>query len=220
MATAVATQIAKSAVSTSLPILSSTRLPGGGAILDVEGDLMQATDSLCHCVSACLGMGKGIALAFRSNFGNVDKLKAQNIGVGGVAILPRPEENRFIYYLITKPRYSDKPTYDTLRASLKSMIAHMKQNTISSLSIPELGCGLDGLKWDNVFNMLCEEFGGTGINITVYHYRGKGMTAPPTLPNQQQQQQGGAVASAVNNSSKAQVQNEEKKAVEKKNRLQ
>ncbi len=163
-------------------ILKSARLPGGGNIIDVEGDLMGAKDSLAHCVSACLAMGKGIAVHFKNQFGNVDALKKQNIGVGGVAFLSRPQENRFIYYLITKPRYHHKPTYDTLRASLKQMVSHMTKNAVPSVSIPELGCGLDGLQWDKVYNMLTEEFANTGINVTVYHFRGQGMTAQPSLP--------------------------------------
>ena len=34
-------------------------------IRDVDGDLMNSSDNLCHCVSECLNMGKGIAVLFK-----------------------------------------------------------------------------------------------------------------------------------------------------------
>ena len=36
------------------------------------------TDSLVHCVSADLRMGKGIAVVFKNKFGGVEELKAQS----------------------------------------------------------------------------------------------------------------------------------------------
>ena len=38
-------------------------------IRDVDGDLMTSSDSLCHCVSECLNMGKGIAVLFKEKYG-------------------------------------------------------------------------------------------------------------------------------------------------------
>jgi hypothetical protein len=142
-----------------------------GQIIEVYGDLMTATDSLCHCVSACMAMGKGIAVLFRQAFGQVDVLKNQRVGVGGVAILQDPERGRFIYYLVTKPKYSDKPTYDTLAASLTAMREHMLAHGITSVSMPELGCGLDGLQWPAVLELLQVVFGQTGFTLKVYHFK-------------------------------------------------
>lgn len=144
-----------------------------GRIIEIDGDLMTAQNSLAHCVSACLHMGKGIAVNFRKQFGCVDELHNQHIDVGDVAILSLPHENRFIYYLVTKPKYYNKPTYDTLRSSIQKMIQHMQKNNIKSVSIPELGCGLDGLKWEEVRKILQEQIDGTDIDIICYHYNNK-----------------------------------------------
>ena len=38
-------------------------------IRDVDGDLMTSSESLCHCVSECLNMGKGIAVLFKQKYG-------------------------------------------------------------------------------------------------------------------------------------------------------
>ena len=76
---------------------------------------MTSGDSLCHCVSECLKMGKGIAVLFKEKYGQVEYLKSQGVQTGGVAILDMTaSEGRYIYYLVTKPKYFDKPTYETL----------------------------------------------------------------------------------------------------------
>lgn len=92
-----------------------------------------------HCVSRCLGMGKGIATVFKSSFGGVDILRRQNKRIGEVAVLHHDKsgstdgtdekagadgEGRFVYYLITKEKYWNKPTYDAVRASLEDLRAH------------------------------------------------------------------------------------------------
>ena len=44
------------------------------------GDLFSSreTDSLAHCVSKDLAMGKGIAVIFKKTYGGVEELKAQS----------------------------------------------------------------------------------------------------------------------------------------------
>lgn len=148
---------------------SSTR------IVDVHGDLMTSPDALAHCVSACMAMGKGIAVLFKKRFGRIDELKAQKIGVGGVAVLDLnsvPSERRYVYYLVTKPLYHQKPTYGTLEASLRQMFQHMTDHGVASVAIPEIGCGLDLLQWPKVHQLLCrllEEYPAVH-RVTVYHY--------------------------------------------------
>ena len=49
-------------------------------LLHKTGDLFSSpdTDSLAHCVSQDLGMGKGIAVLFKKTFGGVEELKSQS----------------------------------------------------------------------------------------------------------------------------------------------
>ncbi|XP_069136169.1 ADP-ribose glycohydrolase OARD1-like [Argopecten irradians] len=134
----------------------------------VRGDLFSCgeSESLAHCVSEDVRMGKGIAVLFKKKFGRVDELKRMKKRTGEVAVLR--DKKRFIYYLITKPKANDKPTYDTLRASLKEMKTHCARNNVMSLSMPRIGCGLDKLSWEEVSTMICELFSDTNMVITVY----------------------------------------------------
>lgn len=147
---------------------SNSNSEGQRQILELKGDLFSCDNdaSLAHCVSRDLRMGKGVAVAFKSKFGGMDELKAQNKGIGEVAILH--PNNRFVYYLITKEAYWNKPTYGDLKACLEQMKLHCVANKVTKLCMPRIGCGLDGLIWNTVKSMLKEVFGDTDIVVTVY----------------------------------------------------
>ncbi len=148
----------------------STAAEGGQSFLykEVKGDLFKSPydESLAHCISSDVRMGKGIAAIFKKRYGGVQELLAQKKKTGDVAVLKW--EGRFIYYLITKDKFSDKPTYETLRQSLEAMRDHSVANKVSSISMPRIGCGLDGLTWDSVYVVLQRVFKDTGIAITIY----------------------------------------------------
>lgn len=134
----------------------------------ISGDLFSCDEdvSLVHCVSEDLEMGKGIAVQFKKRFKQVEELKSQKKGVGDVAILS--DENRFVYYLITKKKYWQKPTLSNLQLSLNSMKSHIITNKIHKIAMPMIGCGLDRLSWEDVQEMIRKTFYDTDIVITVY----------------------------------------------------
>lgn len=47
---------------------------------------------------------------------------------------------------------------------------HMVANEVKELAIPQIGCGLDGLKWDQVEARIRNVFKDTDIEVTVYKY--------------------------------------------------
>ncbi|EAT35644.1 AAEL000348-PA [Aedes aegypti] len=140
-------------------------------VREIDGDLFAAPKdhSLAHCVAADLKMGGGIAVKFKQVFKQVDELKAQKVGVGGVAVLKDGE--RFVYYLVTKRGSMDKPTYADLTKSLEAMRKHMAENGAKKLAIPRIGCGIDGLEWSQVKEILNSTFGNEkDVEIVVYNF--------------------------------------------------
>lgn len=135
-------------------------------------------------------MGAGIAVKFKQLFGGVDELRKQNascftrkllsfviivdflfqVKTGGCAVLK--DKDRYIYYLVTKDKTGTGfyPTYDSLESSLKEMLNHMVANNVTELAIPQIGCGLDGLKWEEVEARIRNVFKESDVEITVYKY--------------------------------------------------
>lgn len=141
------------------------------AFCEIDGDLFSApkTFSLAHCVAADLRMGAGIAIKFRHKFGQINKLKEQRQKVGGVAVLK--DNDRFIYYLVSKNLSYEKPTYRDLFLSLNGMKSHMVKNNVNKLAIPRIGCGLDRLQWKKVRKLLHKVFGDVAVEIVVYTFK-------------------------------------------------
>lgn len=134
----------------------------------VTGNLFTCPEdeALAHCISEDCRMGAGIAVVFKKTFSGVEELKEQKKLTGQCAVLKRG--NRFVYYLITKKKATQKPTYDSLRQSLEDMKSHCIQNGVTRVSMPRIGCGLDRLQWDRVSAILEQVFRHANISITVY----------------------------------------------------
>lgn len=137
-------------------------------LCETHGDLFSCpeSESLAHCISADARMGKGIAVIFKKKFGGVDEIKSQGQKPGGVAILRRGD--RYVYYLVTKEKYFHKPTYKMLQSSLAAMREHCISHGVTHLSMPKIGCGLDGLQWSKVQDIIADVFQDTEIKVTVY----------------------------------------------------
>ena len=130
----------------------------------IKGDLFDSQDCLAHCVSQDLGMAGGIAYQFKRRFGGVETLRDQHKRVGEAAMLVR--NGRAIFYLVTKRRLGDYPTYDALEASLFDMYHQCKMNHIINVAMPKIGCGIDRLDWDRVENIIGRTF--RDISVTIY----------------------------------------------------
>lgn len=135
-------------------------------IQEVKGDLFTSNDSLLHCISKDLAMGKGIAKEFITRYGGRDVLKKQNIKVGSFGCLDIGN-GRYVFCLVTKEKYFHKPTYRNLELSLLELWKYCNAKKITALALPRIGCGLDKLEWDKVKCILKKIF--NGVRLTIYY---------------------------------------------------
>jgi len=83
-------------------------------VKEETGDLFDAPSdySLANYISQDVKMSQGTALMFRRKFGNVDMLKSQHPKVHEVLYIR--QENRYILYMVTKPKYWQKPSLEDI----------------------------------------------------------------------------------------------------------
>ena len=120
---------------------------------------------LAHCISADFALGAGIAKTFDTVYNMRHKLfkdRPNYVYNGGDAILINNTFN-----LVTKARYFHKPTYESLREALEMMKDIMEFEYITKLAIPKLGCGLDKLSWSEVYDIICDVFHDSDVEIIV-----------------------------------------------------
>lgn len=143
-------------------------------ITEIPGDLFSAKSiAYMQCISADIACGKGIAVAFNQHFNTKNKLKTKygnqmlahwDTGNLGFAVLEPPVIN-----LITKRRYFDKPTEQSLRNALHDAVRLCKEYDIHEIAMPYIASGLDRMNWQTqVKPIIASEFQETDIIITVY----------------------------------------------------
>ena len=74
---------------------------------------------------------------------------------------------RYIYNLVTKERFHDKPNLSTLSKPLEAMKFHAIMNGVSAIAIPKLGCGLDQINWQEVVKLLRDIFAYANVQLVV-----------------------------------------------------
>ena len=120
---------------------------------------------LAHCISADFALGAGIAKVFDQVYNMRFKLFRRYPDYeyhGGDAILI---DNTF--NLVTKRKCWHKPTYESLRESLEMMREQLEFMDATKLAMPWIGCGLDKLQKDNVYDIICEVFEDMDIDIVI-----------------------------------------------------
>ena len=116
-------------------------------------------------------MGKGLASTIACCYPDLQelrKLPKNSFPPGSLVTYFDQQHQRFIYNLVTKGRFFQKPTYETLEQSLQTLKQHLKRHNIQKLAIPKLGCGYDQLHWPKVFSILFNVFSGSNLFITIF----------------------------------------------------
>ena len=121
---------------------------------EIKGDLFDRklehpSEYYVHCISRDYACGAGIAKEFNKRY---------NLSL---RLLDLPRTSCMIIddviSLITKPKYWQKPTYDSLRKALVDLKEFCGESLVKTLVMPRIGCGLDRLSWKNVKKMFEKE---------------------------------------------------------------
>ena len=136
-------------------------------LIEKNGDLFSSTDSKAHCISADCRLGAGIALHFRRRYGQINNIKTQRKKVGQVAYFEHTP-GEYIFNLVPKQRFWEKPTYADLYQCLKDLTLICEQLGVRRLALPKIGCGLDNLEFTRVRKLIVQAFNTKDIVITIF----------------------------------------------------
>ena len=142
-----------------------------------QGNLLEAnTEALVNTVNEVGVMGKGIALMFRDNYPENNRLyvaacKAKDVNVGKMFTVRDGDllGQRWIINFPTKKHWRHPSKMQWIRDGLKDLGRVIRENGIKSIALPPLGCGNGGLEWSQVrgeIEMALEDL--EQVDIVVY----------------------------------------------------
>ena len=133
----------------------------------MENSILDQPKSIGHCISADAQMSKGFARFLSEGVPRLRRTcRRANLLKDQVFSFWDPSSRRYIYNLVTKEKYSDKPDLQTL-ATFQNTQAHATMHGISTIAIPKNGCGLDQMNWQEVVKLLRDIFAYSDIQIVV-----------------------------------------------------
>ncbi len=153
--------------------------------LEVKGDLFdpawgfRAIAHGCNCMGV---MGAGIAKQVANKWPSVlkiykDECLRGNFTLGkyhGVAVDYFESGDLFVVFNLAS-QHLPGPNADiqALEESLHGALRDCAAIGIPVLGVPEIGCGIGGLEWDDVSAVMKSLVERTGVGVTVVHYVSK-----------------------------------------------
>jgi O-acetyl-ADP-ribose deacetylase (regulator of RNase III) len=119
-------------------------------------------------------MGKGLALQVKQlypkTFNDYSVVcKEGRLKIGQVHYFR--ENEKIIINFPTKDKWRAKSKLSYITDGLPVMIDLLKKLNIKSIAIPPLGCGLGGLKWDEVKQVLLEHLETVSDALDIFIYQ-------------------------------------------------
>jgi O-acetyl-ADP-ribose deacetylase (regulator of RNase III) len=134
---------------------------------EIKGDLFENDrECYCQCISADFKIVDDKTKAkdqLVKTYGDYKKWFKRD-GAGAIVT-----HDPLVINLVTKLNYYDKPTYQTMDIALKQAADMCYGLDIFELSMPKIGCGFDGLKWEKVKRLIEKNFDDLDILISVYY---------------------------------------------------
>ena len=138
-----------------------------------SGDIFQSSAQVITNTVNCVGvMGKGLALAYKNKFPEMYqdyKMKCERGDVRpGQPYLWQNEKVQILNFP-TKRHWNQNSKLSDIEAGLKYLSENYADMGISSLALPPLGCGLGGLAWPDVKNLI-NKYLGPIEDLDIYVY--------------------------------------------------
>lgn len=155
-----------------------------GVTREEQRDLFQVPSgySLVHCIAEDLEAPAGTARVFQKKFGRLRELRNRAPRLGTTLALK--DGNRYLYHLVTRRQYSETSNYRAMWDALQDLRRQVLSRGVKKLAMPKLECGMGGLDWRTVRNMVEHIFKGLDLDVLVcsYHPQTDDTTGGRTIP--------------------------------------
>lgn len=138
----------------------------------LKGDLFKSgADALVNPVNCDGVMGKGLAKEFKLRWPEMYRTYqgwcgSAELRPGGVLIYKHSVPN--IVLFATKANWRNPSRYEYIEEGLLQLKKELPTWLISSLAMPAIGCGLGGLEWPKVKELIEKHLAGVSQKILVY----------------------------------------------------
>ena len=141
------------------------------------GDILKAeAEALVNTVNCYGVMGRGIALQFKKKFPeNFKQYKkvcdARELHPGRMFVFSTEEmfNPKYVINFPTKNHWKGRSKIEDIDSGLEALVDDVRRLGIQSIAIPPLGCGLGGLKWEDVRPRIESAFASLP-NVAVFVY--------------------------------------------------
>lgn len=139
---------------------------------DIFKSTCQAITNPVNCVGV---MGRGLALQFKvrypQNFLAYQKAcHLRQLILGGDSFLFE-EKGKLIVNFPTKGHWREVSQLTKILDSLSHLRRQLEDRNITSVAIPPLGCGLGGLKWIQVSQVIERVFNQSPVSVSLHPSR-------------------------------------------------
>jgi len=141
------------------------------ALLYAKGDLFEASEPVfahgCNCAGA---MGRGIAKQFRRRWPEMyveykRRCTQNKFGLGDIFVWQRNDV--IIYNLGTQATWRTIASLDAIATSVRQMIDHSELYNIRRITMPLVGAGHGGLRWESIEEAIREILSSTFVEVVI-----------------------------------------------------
>lgn len=136
-----------------------------GSLFDSK---MQTLTNTVNCVGV---MGGGIALAFKDKYPKMfleykEICNNQLLDIGKLHLYRK--ESQWILNFPTKKDWKNPSKIEYIKEGLKNLVETHKEKGINGLAMPQLGCGLGGLNWNEIKPIMEYYLSQLDIPVEIY----------------------------------------------------
>ncbi|KQO98315.1 macro domain-containing protein [Leifsonia sp. Leaf264] len=143
-----------------------------------SGDLFTSdAPALGQGVNVVGAMHAGIANVFRLRFAGMFDAYAKvcrsgALIPGGMFFWPATEELPAVYNIASQDQTGPNASLDWLETGTRAALQHADQNGITRIALPQIGCGIGGLVWEDALPVLEKVAAEYRCDLELWTYEG------------------------------------------------